>query len=229
MSKESHWRLSSAATPQLRSKYHWCISKKGLVQFASFCLGCWAPRVWVWIGLTMQRKWEDLQNEAKTRLYTLSSSAHNPFLGHNVLMIGMPWDYTFPGALMQSLVGKPDSAYSISVKVMNTSLFLHEYEWHFEGWMQPKNLREKWAMKHFWKCIRPKTVLLHILCPSQYATKGLSHQGSPARHEQTRTKVWKINAECKAIFYGKVQLLQCCLYCVPQPVLLFQAPIFQHL
>lgn len=35
---------------------------KSLVQFTSFCLGCWAPRVWVWIGLTVQRKWEDLQN-----------------------------------------------------------------------------------------------------------------------------------------------------------------------
>lgn len=38
-------------------------------------------------------------------------------------MIGTSGEYTFPGALMQSLVGKPDSAYSLSVKVMNASLF----------------------------------------------------------------------------------------------------------
>lgn len=95
--------------------------------------------------------------------------------------------------------------------------------------MQPKNLREKWGMKHFWKCISPKTVLLHILCPSQYATKSLSHQGSPARHEQTRTKIWKVNAESKAIFYGKVQLLQRCSCFIPQPVLLFQVCVFKHL
>lgn len=40
--------------------------------------------------------------------------------------------------------------------------------------MQPKNLREKWGMNHFWKYISPKSVLLHILYPFQYATKGFS-------------------------------------------------------
>lgn len=34
--------------------------------------------------------------------------------------------------------------------------------------------------------------------------------------------------KAKLFFYGKVQLLQCCSCCVPQPVLLFQAPVFQH-
>lgn len=39
--------------------------------------------------------------------------------------------------------------------------------------MQPKNLREKWGMKHFWKYISPKSVLLNILC-SKICYKRLS-------------------------------------------------------
>jgi len=38
-------------------------------------------------------------------------------------MTGTSGEYTFPGAWIQSLVGKPDGAYSLSVKVMNASLF----------------------------------------------------------------------------------------------------------
>lgn len=60
--QESPIRPSAPSTPQLKSKRHWCTSKKNLIQFASFCLWCWAPGVWVWFGLTKQRKWEDLQN-----------------------------------------------------------------------------------------------------------------------------------------------------------------------
>lgn len=81
---------------------------------------------------------------------------------------------------------------SPALKVINViTRFYHEYEWCSEGWMKPKNLCEKWGMKHFWKYISPKPVLLHILYPFQYATKGLSHQLNADRKEQTRTRIQK--------------------------------------
>lgn len=84
---------------------------------------------------------------------------------------------------------------SPALKVINViPLFYHEYEWRSEGWMQPKNLREKWGMNHFWKYISPKSVLLHILYPFQYATKGLSHQLECCQKRTNESEDTKINA-----------------------------------